>query len=54
VFRLQWKEDRKKVSEFTGDMVMALQERLTGHQFVYYNVRRDTAVVMELMLRAGE
>lgn len=51
VFSLQWKDDRKKVAEFTGDAMLSLLAQIEGHQFVYYKVGTKQPVIMEMTLR---
>ena len=46
-FRLQYKADREKVVEFSGDQMAALLATIRGHDAAYNSVTDDRAVILK-------
>lgn len=54
-YRLQFKDDRDKIVQFTGDAMSSLLARVRGHDVAYYSVMDDRAILLRprLITRAG-
>jgi len=51
-FQLQYKADRQKVIEYTGDSMARILGRVRGHDAAYYSVANDRAILLSPRLVA--